>query len=143
MLPMYIISLYIPLWQRTMFNGPGYFVLYVWCNVRRVVFDFFNILCLILPSTDNIDSFGSTIVRQLTFQDFAPGLEHLDLVNSGITEIDKVSNKVTKSESTYILTWHIILCYKYFVGDYSFWNFNFSGRILARPLRFSHGPFKQ
>ena len=43
-----------------------------------------------LASTDIIDSSGSTVVRRLTFQEFAPGLEHLDLVNSGITEIDEV-----------------------------------------------------
>ena len=49
---------------------------------------------IILDSPINVASIGSTIVKKLTFEDFAPGLEHLDLVNAGITEIDKVSTKV-------------------------------------------------
>ena len=45
------------------------------------------------PSAEQ-DLSGSNIVQSITFQEFAPGLEHLDLVNSGIREIDKVlSNK--------------------------------------------------
>ena len=45
-----------------------------------------------LGTSANAASVGSTIVRRPTFADFAPGLEQLDLVNAGITEIDKVSN---------------------------------------------------
>ena len=37
-----------------------------------------------------MSSIGSTVVRKLTFEDFAPGLEHLDLVNAGVTAIGKV-----------------------------------------------------
>ena len=47
-----------------------------------------------LGSSANAASVGSTIVRRPTFADFAPGLEQLDLVNAGITEIDKVSNTI-------------------------------------------------
>ena len=45
---------------------------------------------IIAPSKDILDSSGSSVVQRITFQEFAPGLEKLDLVNSGITEIDKV-----------------------------------------------------
>ena len=48
----------------------------------------------ILASRDTLDSSGSTVVQRITFQEFAPGLEHLDLVNSGITEIDEVCKNV-------------------------------------------------
>ena len=34
-------------------------------------------------------------MKRVTFQEFAPGLEHLDLVNSGIREIDKVIHTIT------------------------------------------------
>ena len=47
------------------------------------------------PSKES-DLSGSNVVKRITFQEFAPGLEHLDLVNSGIREIDKVKLVVMK-----------------------------------------------
>ena len=48
-----------------------------------------NNLYILEPSQEP-DLSGSNVVKRITFQEFAPGLEHLDLVNSGIREIDKV-----------------------------------------------------
>ena len=48
----------------------------------------------LLGSLEEQDSSGSNIVKRITFQEFAPGLEHLDLVNSGIREIDKVVKSI-------------------------------------------------
>ena len=45
---------------------------------------------LILEPSKEPDLSGSNVVKRITFKEFAPGLEHLDLVNSGIREIDKV-----------------------------------------------------
>ena len=52
--------------------------------------------CLFISDqSEEIDSSGSNVVQRVTFQEFAPGLEHLDLVNSGIREIDKVRKTFT------------------------------------------------
>ena len=50
----------------------------------------------ILEPSKEPDLKGSNVVKRITFQEFAPGLEHLDLVNSGIREIDKVQNDMMK-----------------------------------------------
>ena len=50
----------------------------------------------ILEPSKEPDLRGSNVVKRITFQEFAPGLEHLDLVNSGIREIDKVQNDMMK-----------------------------------------------
>ena len=54
-------------------------------------------------------------MKRITFQEFAPGLEHLDLVNSGIREIDKVVKSIIDIRSKQIkkirLVVHILRSY--------------------------------
>ena len=63
----------------------GWYILHVYNYLYRV---------FLLGSLEEQDSSGSNIVKRITFQEFAPGLEHLDLVNSGIREIDKVVKSI-------------------------------------------------
>ena len=53
-------------------------------------------------------------MKRITFQEFAPGLEHLDLVNSGIREIDKVVKSIIDIRSKQIkkiIVVHILRSY--------------------------------
>ena len=116
------------------------------CNSQYTIWIYFFIARSILASRDTLDASGSTVVQRLTFQEFAPGLEHLDLVNSGITEIDEVCENLI-AELYKCKNWQLYSNYQSslinnFCVKHLFCISMFKERIPLYTLGFSHGPFK-
>ena len=90
----------------------------------------------------NAASIGSTIVRRPTFADFAPGLEQLDLVNAGITEIDKVSNTILGTCASLHQITILFVCFVCLLIHFKFFS-HIIGCIYVRAISVAYGSFQQ